>query len=1235
MTNFFISYTHSDRDWAVWLDWLLRSAGYSVVMQESDFTVGEDFVKKIEQATQEAERTIAVLSRRYQMAPFASVEWRVAFARDPDGSRGLIIPVLVEDYPVSGLLSLRTHIDVTDLSNGQATTAILTGLDRLHLDKTGDPHFDRPQPPFPAPPPTPSVLEQGGDAEQRLVTVASMKVAMRVGPEVDGLRMLHANQSLERIVEPIVGEYGGVSLTRTSLDLLLVFGARQAHDDDAVRAVLACLEIHSALEANVELPEVTVSTGVATGTALIIDDEGRPSYPFLVEGPVMQISGHQQSLAAENQILVDRMTEAITNRDITYEARRDGYEPAGRLLGVVDTPRLVGLVGRDAELRRLTATYELVMSAGNPEFVTVIGTPGVGKTRLLEELRNKLAGTVAHWQVVRSYPYGDPVLWPLARLFKDYASISDHDSEEVLETKLRSVLHRFRLEEVEVNWLLGHLLPLIGTSERADWQPTDRDEAFGAYRRVLEEIASTGPTVIVFEDAHWADESLLDFIEDMAESLSATRLMVAILARPELTQRRDTWLGGRPRVTTITLEPLTESETRTLIDEIASASGDGLPETAVAMIVSKVGGNPLFVEEYVKPLLDAQAGETAATAAEGLQPPPTIHASIGGRLDQLPEVERSFLLDAAVIGRVMSLPFLGHLTDQDEPSTRRLVDRLVRHGFLVQVRRGGASYRREYVFRHDVMRDVALSRMSRRSRLNRHLRAAAYLASRVGEAVADTTELLAFHYHAAMQLTEALGDDSEGLRDPAVDAFIAAGDRAADLGIASNAVKHYDLALTLCPAGDDRLPEIMLRAGRAQLHSGVDSSDLLSRAREELRRLGRYERAAEADVLLAGMALATGDRQRADRLVMQALELAASGSPTSSTTVAILITCSAHLCLLGRYKEAISAGLKAIQIAEQRVLPSRVARALTHVGLAHVMTGRPSGIGEIKQSIEIQKRLGGSVAPISYSSLAYAYANLGDVAGTLEATESGFRVATNQWSRPERLWLRGEQAFGDFWRGDWDAVLKTADYFERASRRHFMEPSVRNRRAAILLARDEFHEALSEARESLRLTEKFTAPIGMPPAMSVYASCLLRSGRMEEAGDLIGKLLDFQRGKVLDPALGIEFPVQLKALGFGSSVLQEMEIKPSGWLDAARLCLQGRFGDAVEKYRAIGSLPDVAIGQVMVAETLIARAEVVEAGDRLREAHAFFRSVHARHYLERVDELFRIAGPSAGSPDVE
>lgn len=572
----------------------------------------------------------------------------------------------------------------------------------------------------------------------------------------------------------------------------------------------------------------------------------------------------------------------------------------------------------------------------------------------------------------------------------------------------------------------------------------------------------------------------------------------------------------------------------------------------------------------------------------------------------------------------MNIDFLVKLSGSTEESVRQTVQRLLDGDFLARVRQPGAGYNREYTFKHEVVREVALTRMARRSRLRRHLQAAEFLQSLPMDSAGDRAEFLAFHYQSALELLESLGEELPAIHGMAIDAFSSAGDKASELGIAQDAVEHFKRAMALCEADDTRLPEIMLRCGRAQLHMGFNGLALIKQARDGLRRLRKFERAAEADVLLAGAAIAVGDKKQADDLIVQALELARDADPSPSK-MSVLITCAAHLCLQGRYFDAIDAGNKAIAIADERSLPSKVARALTHVGVARVMIGEQEGILDIERSIKIQKDVGAPVAAVSYSSLAYAHANIGDIDKVKVATEMGFGAATSQWAGPERIWLRGEKAFCDYWEGNWDAVMITAEEFSTAKHRHFMESSVRSRRAIILLARGQTEQAFEESAQALHLAEMKTAPIGRPVALAVHALCLMRLNLINQASARVHELIQYQHGKILDPAFGIDLPVLLKSLGYTAEILDELELRPTRWLDAARAYMDDELAACTRLYGTIGSRPDEAASRLRAAEVLISRGDMRAARNILQLALEFYEPLSATYYLQRIDELIDIS----------
>ena len=355
------------------------------------------------------------------------------------------------------------------------------------------------------------------------------------------------------------------------------------------------------------------------------------------------------------------------------------------------------------------------------------------------------------WRQGRCLAYGDGVtLWALAEIVKAQAGIAEQDDPSDVAEKLRRVAAD-ALPEEDAAWVESHLLALAGLAEETELGGNRRNEAFSAWRRFLEGLAEQRPLVVVFEDLHWADESLLDFVDELVDWITDVPLLVVATARPELLERRPAWGGGKLNATTLALAPLTDEQTAQLLGSVL-----GTPvlaaETQTALI-ERAGGNPLYAEQFAE--LYVERGST-----DELTLPETLQGIIAARLDGLSSDEKALMLDAAVVGKVFWTGALG----RDEDDSSATFHALERKGFVRRQRRSSIEGQSELAFAHALVRDVAYSQIPRAERATKHRRVAEWIES-LGRPE-DHAEMLAYHWSSALEFVRASGGGEADLVEP-------------------------------------------------------------------------------------------------------------------------------------------------------------------------------------------------------------------------------------------------------------------------------------------------------------------------------------------------------------------------------------------------------------------------------------------------------------------------------------
>ncbi|HZB86817.1 MAG TPA: AAA family ATPase, partial [Gaiellaceae bacterium] len=502
----------------------------------------------------------------------------------------------------------------------------------------------------------------------------------------------------------------------------------------------------------------------------------------------------------------------------------------------------------------LVGALARVRAERSPQLVTLVGVPGIGKSRLVFELFAAIEqGTwgLIFWRRGRSLPYGEGVtFWALAEMVKAQAGILESDSAAQVGERLHRAVSDLVLGE-DAEWVERHLRPLVGVAAEGELRGDHREEAFATWRRFFEALAERRPLVLVFEDLHWADDALLDFVDELVDWTSGVPLLVLCTARPELLTRRAGWGGGTSNAVTISLTPLSNDETARLVHALLDRAL--LPAEEQAALLAHAGGNPLYAEEFVR-----LAREGRFEGGDQLALPESVQGIIAARLDGLPAEGKSLLQDAAVLGRVFWSGALASVAGFDRREIERRLHTLERREFVRRERRPSFAGETEYAFRHVLVRDVAYSQIPRGARGDKHRRAAEWIEA-LGRPE-DHAEMLVHHYLSALELVRAAGQPTDELSERARIALREAGDRAFALNAFAQAARFYASALELWPQVDPARPALLMACGAAEYSAYETGEDRLAEAVRELALVGDHERAAEGELLLAELRRASRDR---------------------------------------------------------------------------------------------------------------------------------------------------------------------------------------------------------------------------------------------------------------------------------------------------------------------------------------------------------------------------------------
>jgi class 3 adenylate cyclase/tetratricopeptide (TPR) repeat protein len=1077
----------------------------------------------------------------------------------------------------------------------------------------------------------PSPPDPPGGAERKLVTVLLIDVDEAresfadLDPE-DAGRLLSG--PLAR-VRAEVEAHGGVVTETLGGRTVALFGVPRTRDDDPERAVRAALATRDALVPAARDGEpmaggaapVRVLAAVATGEVLVRPggDQGGPR----VAGEPLGTAARLQELAPAGTVLVSEATRRATERAIAYGPARPpppgARDPvpawpalAPRAGPASPSRRFPPLVARDRELETLAAAAARAGDGAGPELVTIVGDAGIGKSRLLAELADRLAGPGSPpprvaWRQGRALPYGDgPTFGALAEAVKAEAGILESDGAELAGRRLVAAAAAVA-EPVTAAWVAGHLGRLVGVGggRSGGAGPTtaaDREEEFAAWRRFLHGLAATRPLVLALEDLHRADDALLDFVEGLADrDAGSAAILVLTTARPELLERRPAWGAGG---TTIHLDPLGDPDTTGLLATLLAHHG--LPAEVDPALLGRVGGNPLFAEEYVRMLRDRGDGGPAAAhrAASPLPLPTGVHAIVAARLDALPATDKAVLNDAAVLGQVGWLGALAEVSGLSRHELEPCLARLEAREFLQRAAASRVAGEVEYAFRHTLVRDVAYGQVLRAERAGKHRRAAEWIEGLAPDRAEGRAELLAYHYRAALSFARAAGTEPPGLAARALGALRDAGDRAAALGGWETAARFLAEALELTAEGDPGRGQLLLGLGRARCRGEMKGAHELTAAREALLAAGAPVAAAEAEMLLGELAFLQGRGGDREAHTDRALALVA-GAPASATRAAVLRGAMMHLVVASRHAEALAVGREVLAMARTLGLPDLEADALGAIGTARVEAGDPGGLDDLEAAIARFDELGTPSGTVWYLNLGWAAAAMGDLERCFAALAAGARQAERFGSWRWRRSIELQRVAERYWTGRWPEVVAIVDGLLASGEHHYLEWECRLWRGRIRLAEGRLAEALEDAEAAHALAVQARDPQDLHPTRALLARALLAAGRRGEAAELAGRLLAGLGGGVLVPDLGADLGVVLAELGLPVEALDRLGIPPSPWLDAARALAAGDPLRAAAVYAGIGSLADEADARLAAARLLAQRGATAQAEDQRQAASAF------------------------------
>ena len=1009
----------------------------------------------------------------------------------------------------------------------------------------------------------------------------------------------HVRAELER--------YGGTVEKFIGDAVMALFGAPITHEDDAERAVRAAIAIRDwALDEGIE-----VRIGVNTGEALVSVDARPDTGEGMAAGDVINTGARLQSAAAANAIVVGGQTFRATEQAFDYR-ELDPVEAKGKSQPVgawealrprsrIGVERVHGaaLVGRRREVDLLGDALARVLQDRSSQLVTIVGVPGIGKSRLVLELYeavDRQPGLIA-WRHGRCLPYGEGItFWALGEMVKAQLGILEGDDAAEAERKLAAA--------VDDAWVESHLRPLIGLTGGAEGGGDKRDEAFAAWRRYFEGLAEARPLVLVFEDLHWADDNLLEFVDHLADWATGVPLLMVCTARPELLTRRPDWGGGKPNALTISLSALSDEDTARLLAELL---GSVLPAETQVELLARAGGNPLYAEEFARMLRDrGQVGEL----------PESVQGLIAARLDLLDPEQKGLLQDAAVIGKRFWAGALAALAGR--PASDAVLHALERREFVRRERSSDVAGDSEYAFRHLLVRDVAYGQIPRADRAEKHLRAARWI-EQLGRRE-DHAEMLAHHYLQALELVAAAGGSAEAFAEAARKALADAGDRALALNAYEAAVRFFRAAIDLLPEGDSGRGPLLLRLGRSLAALGETDFSILEQARDDLIAAGDEEGAADAETTMCIEHWILGDRDSA----MEHLDAARSlvePLPPSQAKARVIATASRLLMLAAQEHEAVRVGEEGLAMAEALGIDDIRAACLINIGSARAALHDERGFEELAEGIELA-RAAGAVFDMcrGTGNLAARRWARGKLAESAELWRGAGREAERYGQKGFARWFRAVLASPEYELGDWDSTAARVDEFiaeVEAGSPHYLAAECYFNRALIRLGRDEPEGAIADAGIALELAERAKDPQALYPTCAAVAHVLMELGERERALSVAETFL-----------AGIDGGPEV---GFADTYLHVLSwvLTPDGRGEECASALESylpgafaRIGITFGRGDPVGAA-DLCAEIGAVTSEAYCRLAAARSGDlaQLEPALAFYRSVGATRYVREGESL--------------
>jgi class 3 adenylate cyclase/tetratricopeptide (TPR) repeat protein len=869
-----------------------------------------------------------------------------------------------------------------------------------------------------------------------------------------------------------VEQHGGTLEKFIGDAVMAVWGAPTAHEDDAERAVRAAMEIVAAVPSlGDEQHPIQARAAVLTGEAAVTIGAVNQG---LIAGDMVNTASRLQSAAAPGTVLVGEATYRAASNAISFEPAGEqalkgkaSPVPAWRAIAVVarrgGQKRAAILeppfVGREDELRLLKDLFDATAREHKSRLISVIGQAGIGKSRLAWEFEKYLDGVVENvwWHEGRSPAYGEGIsYWALVEMVRRRAGIGDGDDEATIRTRLNATLEQFVPDAGERRWIMPRFAGLLGIEQL----PAEgREELFAAWRTLFERMSEQSPVILVFTDLQWADQGMLDFVENLLSWARSAPIFVVALARPELGERRPDWGSGVRTLTRLTLEPLADAEIGEMLDGLVP----GLPPAALRSIVSRAEGIPLYAVETVRMLLDRELivpdeGRYRLTGdLASLGVAETLQALIASRLDANRPEDRALLQDASVLGQTFTLDALAAVAGEEPAALGERLDRLVQRQLLAVDLDPRSPERGQYGFVQALVREVAYASLARADRRVRHLAAARHVES-LG--VDELAGVLASHYFAAYQASKT-GAEADALAAQARVSLQAAAERAAALNSHRQARGYLEQAITVT-ADPAEQAILHLRATESgELTFDMDRAiEHAEAARQLYRSIGDLPGLVRATTWL-------GRHQTSAKVESQAIATLEEGLrdaepiADSPEVAGLLAELSRVYMMTNRHEEAIATADRSLELSGRHGLVLPVVEALVNKGTALENAGRiTEAVATLRGAIAEGDRHGLPLSALRARNNLLGAIIADDLKATMvlmrEGYEQSLRLGQTGFLEQFLFLLAGQS----IQMGDWGAWMDEMDAVEEAEPLHpFYQVAFAEVRAILAAVRGDRQEA--------------------------------------------------------------------------------------------------------------------------------------------------------------------------------